>query len=413
MPLVGGVGHVPATWPGCVRRLSPVFATLARGVHGMSTARRRDRGPARSPGRPRGPVDPSRGAAAPHGPPHAVAGVGRPGARRGVAERAASSRRGRTRPRPPRRRTTAARGGLHRYGVGQVAGLPAAGAHVGARPAAARTASAARRCSTSRPPRRWRRTSSASLRALGVPDLRGDHARRRLLARAAGLGPRPRRVPADQPRHAAPLDAARPRAVVEVLRDARLRRRRRVPPLPRGVRRPRRADPAPAAPGVRALRAAPDLRARLGHRRRAGGLRRAADRPPVRRGHRRRLPRGQVALALWEPPFVRTRARTARRSPLRDRGDRRPAHRPRARGRPHPGLHPLPPGRRDRLAGHPPPPRRGEPGARRRGWPPTAAATCPRTDGRSSRRCKRGSCWAWPPPTPWSSASTSPASTRC
>ena len=26
---------------------------------------------------------------------------------------------------------------------------------------------------------------------------------------------------------------------------------------------------------------------------------------------------------------------------------------------------------------------------------------------------KRGSCWAWPPPTPSSSASTSPASTRC
>ena len=45
------------------------------------------------------------------------------------------------------------------------------------------------------------------------------------------------------------------------------------------------------------------------------------------------------------------------------------------------------------------------------GSTPTAAATCPRSGGSWSGPCRRATCWAWPPPTRWSSASTSPGST--
>ena len=51
-----------------------------------------------------------------------------------------------------------------------------------------------------------------SVLGLGLPGLRGHHARRRLVPRAARLGPRPRRVRPHQPRHAAPLAAARARS---------------------------------------------------------------------------------------------------------------------------------------------------------------------------------------------------------
>ncbi len=115
-------------------------------------------------------------------------------------------------------------------------------------------ASAAPRRSTSPPPRRSPRTSWSRCSSLGLPGLRGDHARRRLVPRAAGLGPRPRGVRPDQPRHAAPLAAARAPALVAVLRPAALRRHRRVPPLPRRLRRARRADRPPAAAGVRVVR---------------------------------------------------------------------------------------------------------------------------------------------------------------
>ena len=53
-----------------------------------------------------------------------------------------------------------------------------------------------------------------------------------------------------------------------------VRRGRRVPPLPRRLRRARLPRAAPAAAGVRDVRRAPDVRARLGDRRRAGGDRR-------------------------------------------------------------------------------------------------------------------------------------------
>ena len=56
-----------------------------------------------------------------------------------------------------------------------------------------------------------------------------------------------------------------------VARLAAVRRGRRVPPLPRRVRGARRPRAAPAAAGVRDVRRPPDVRARLGDRRRAGG----------------------------------------------------------------------------------------------------------------------------------------------
>ncbi|WP_229376321.1 DEAD/DEAH box helicase [Streptomyces spirodelae] len=42
------------------------------------------------------------------------------------------------------------------------------------------------------------------------------------------------------------------------------------------------------------------------------------------------------------------------------------------------------------------------------GSPPTAAATCPKSDAPSNAPCTPASCWAWPRRTRWNSASTSP-----
>ena len=93
---------------------------------------------------------------------------------------------------------------------------------------------------------------------------------------------------------------------------APLRRGRRVPPLPRGLRRPRRPDPAAAAAGRGAVRRPPDVRAGLGDRRRAGGLGRPAHRPRGRRRHRRRLAPGpHGAGAVGAAVRARTSARTA------------------------------------------------------------------------------------------------------
>ncbi len=129
---------------------------------------------------------------------------------------------------------------------------------------------------------------------------------------------------------------------------AALRRGRRVPPLPRRLRSPRRADPAPSAPGRGALRRAPDVRARLGHGRRAGDLGRAADRSRGDGGDRRRVaawPHGAGAVGA----AVRARAGRERRArtPLGGQRGRRPAHRPRRRPGAHARVHPLPARGRD------------------------------------------------------------------
>ena len=131
---------------------------------------------------------------------------------------------------------------------------------------------------------------------------------------------------------------------------------------------------------------------------------------PVRGGHRRRLtPRGRDLRALGAPA---DRCRTARRrsavaesaellADLVSAGVQTVAFaRSRVRRR----------GRRQsarRLAGG------ARPATWRSRWPPTAAATCPRSDGRWSTPCASGRCSGWPPPTPWSSASTSPGWTPC
>ena len=181
----------------------------------------------------------------------------------GVRRRAAWTGRGGTRSRPPTPPTHGQpRGARHRHRLRQVAGLPAAGAHGAARePRAARRARrhrAVRRADQGARPGPARRPGRARARRPG------DHPRRRQPAGAARLDPRPRGVRPDQPRHAAPLAAARPRPLGVVLRVAALRRGRRVPPLPRRVRRPRLPRAAPAAPDLCVVRRPPDVRARLG-----------------------------------------------------------------------------------------------------------------------------------------------------
>ena len=210
--------------------------------------------------------------------------------------------------------------------------------------------------------------------------------------RAARLGPRPRRVRPHQPRHAAPLAAARPRPLGAVPRLAALRRGRRVPPLPRRLRRPRRPGPAPAAPGLRGA-TAPTRRSCSPPRPWPSRRSRPAGSPGSTSRRSPTTPRraARSSLALWEPPLTVLRRRERRPgAPRRDRRDRRPARRPGRRGRPHAGLRPLPARRR---AGRAAPPPSCWPRSTRR-WPagsrPTAAATCPRSAARSSRRCARG-----------------------
>ncbi len=127
-----------------------------------------------------------------------------------------------------------------------------------------------------------------------------------------------------------------------VPRLAGLRRGRRVSPLPRRLRRPRLPRAAAAAPGVRVVRRPSDVRARLGHRGRAGGRRPPAHRSRRPRRHRRRLPaRPGVAGAVGAPVHPAHRRERRAGAPGRVLGDRRPADRPGAGGRAHPRLRPL------------------------------------------------------------------------
>ena len=240
----------------------------------------------------------------------------------------------------------------------------------------------------------------------------GHHPRRRLLPRRARLDPRARRVRPHQPRHAPPLAPAAARPVGRALPLARPGRGRRVPPLPRRLRRPRRPGAAPPAPGLRPPRLRPDVRARLGDGRQPRRARVAPDR--ARRDGRepRRLaPRRGGARAVGAALHVVRRRERRARTPRRVVGVRRPAGRPGQRGRADPGLRPLPPG--GRAGGDRPRPACSPrstlrcPGVSRA----TAAATSPRSGARSSRRCATGGCSAWPPPTRSSWASTSRGST--
>ena len=147
---------------------------------------------------------------------------------------------------------------------------------------------------------------------------------------------------------------------------------------------------------------------------RPGHLRRPADRAAGRRGHRRRLAARRSAFALWEPPLTGLRgehgapvrrtataeaARTARRPGrqgvrtlafVRSRrgAEVRRAHRPASAW----------PRSTPELA--------GRVAAYRGGLPARGAP------GPGAPRSRPGRCSASPPPTPWNSASTSPAWTR-
>ena len=245
--------------------------------------------------------------------------------------------------------------------------------------------------STSRRPRRWPRTSSTAL--LGARARRpGHHPRRRQQPRAARLGPRPRRVRPHQPRHAAPLAAARAtsagRAFLGSLRYVVVDECHHY----RGV------FGAHVAHVLRRLRrvcasygAAPDVRARLGHRRRA---RRSPPRgsPGSTSARSPTTPRraARSSLALWEPPLTsftgENGAPVRRAASLRDR---RPARRPGRRGRAHAGLRPVPARRRAGGADRRRAARRGRPGAAGpgRGLPRRLPARgAARARGRAARR---------------------------
>ena len=168
------------------------------------------------------------------------------------------------------------------HGVGQVAGLPAADAdrRSASRPRAARQQRGATTLYLS-PTKALAQDQLAGLEALGL-DVR--------VATHDGDSPREQR---DWTRDHAEYVLTNPDMLhrsllpahhrwAQFLGFAALRRGRRVPPLPRRVRRPRRAGAAPAAAGVRGLRRPPDVRARLGHGRRAGGARPPAHRPRLR-----------------------------------------------------------------------------------------------------------------------------------
>ena len=135
--------------------------------------------------------------------------------------------------------------------------------------------------------------------------------------RAARLGPRPRRVPPDQPRHAAPLAAARARALVAVPRA------RCSYVVVDECHHYRGVFGAHVAQVLRRLRrvcarygASPDVRAGLRDRGRARRSRPSRLTGLDRRGgHRRRLaPRAGLAGALGAAASRRTPARTAPRS---------------------------------------------------------------------------------------------------
>ena len=213
--------------------------------------------------------------------------------------------------------------------------------------------------------------------ARGAPgDLRRRHPHRR-----AALDPRPRQPRADQPRPAPPLAAARPRAVELVPAGAALRRRRRVPRLQGRLRRPHGGGAATAATGGRALPLRADLRLRVRHRGRPGGARLPAPRYAGHPGHAGRLaPRVDDVRPLGAAAARRRdRAAVARQHHHRDG---RAARRVRARARADRGLRAVAGRGRGRGARSR---RSGSPSRTSTGSPPTAAATCPRSDATLER----------------------------
>ena len=187
-----------------------------------------------------------------------------------------------------RRVARSARRAVDRHGVGQVAGLPGAGAVAGA--GVPWRAGAARRVGALPLADQGARPGPALLAAR--PRHRGParHARRRQQPRAARVDPRPWRVRPHQPRHAPPQPAARPRALDRLLAVVVAGGRRRVPSLPRGLRCARRPRAAPAAARLRVVRRRADVRAGLRH-----GGRPGRGRAPAHRSRRARGGGGRLA----------------------------------------------------------------------------------------------------------------------
>ena len=125
------------------------------------------------------------------------------------------------------------------------------------------------------------------------------HLRRGQPARGQGLGSRPCADDPHQPRHAASHAAPRPCPVGQVPRCSAVRGGRRVPSLPGCLRRPCRADSAPAAPVVRPVRRASHVHPGLGDRGRTAGVGRTSHRPAGPGSHRGRFaPRGDDGRAV-------------------------------------------------------------------------------------------------------------------
>ena len=281
-----------------------------------------------------------------------------------------------------------------------------------------RRRSAARPCSTSRPPRRWPRTSGPALRGLAL-DLRVSTHDGDSTPRAARLGPATTREyvltnPDMLHRSLLPGHERWSR----FFGSLRYRRGRRVPPLPRRLRRPRRPGAAAAAPGLRArtarsptfVLASATMADPAGHGR-AGS--------PGCRWRRSPTTARPGAGSRWR--CGSRRSRSVRR---RERRARAPLRRPAEAAdlltdlvverRPDPRLRPVPARRRSRsrctageLLGEVDPSLADRVAAYRGGYLPEERREL------EERAAARSSCSAWRRPTPSSSASTSAASTRC
>ncbi len=247
-------GHHP---PGAARRVAVVCQTAGRG-HPTSGGALRGRGAARPAGGRPGPrrvTDPPRGAAGTRRRARPTGPAGSPD-ESGAAWRRAACR-------APWRHQAAA---AERRTPGATSCSPPVRRPASRSPTSCRRSPRCSRTAVRAGERGATVLYLAPTKALAQDQLRAacarsslgrprHHPRRRQPPRAARLGARPRRVRPDQPRHAAPLDARPATTAGPASSRAELRGRRRVPPLPRRLRRPRGAGAPAAAPG-RALHGA-------------------------------------------------------------------------------------------------------------------------------------------------------------
>ena len=253
-----------------------------------------------------------------------------------------------------------------------------------------------------------------AVRALNLTQVRAATLRRRHALRGPRLGPPVRLARPDQPRHAAPLRAARgtPTSAASCAACATSSSTSATPTAASSARTSPRCcgGCAGSAPGTArtpvfllasATVSEPEVSAVPAGR---------ARRRPCQR--RRLAPRHDGVRALGAPAAEGLQRRA--RSPgtaVGDRRDRRPAGRPGGRGRPDDRLRPVPPRRGGGRAQRPAGADGGRPRARRAGRGLPRRATCPRSAASSRGACSQATCSGWRPPTPSSWASTSRVST--